>query len=299
VDSLMSIGVFARKTRLSMKALRLYDRLGLLEPVHIDQANGYRWYRRSQLATARLIATLRRLDMPLSQVAEVIAAAGPDVEEVERPRQAEAEAEAEAEAVVPRRKAAELVTAYWESVERRLESQRLLAAHLAVRLSGEYGSYRQRFDVREREVAEQTVLSEQRHVLQPELAGWLPDCIGRLYGLAGERFGGAAGPCFVIYHGEVNQDSDGPVEVCVPVRAPNRRSAGTAMRIEPAHREAYARITRAMVEFPQILSAYDAVTEWLNANARSMTASPREIYFADFEAAKPTDEVCDIAFPMR
>jgi len=290
VDSLLSIGAFARKTRLSMIALRMYARLGLLAPVHIDQANGYRWYRRSQLATARLIAMLRRLDMPLSQVADVIAAAGPDVDEVERLRRPELAAS--------RRRAAELVTAYWDAVERRVESQRLLATHLAVRLSGEEGGFLEMFDVKEREVAEQTVLTEQRHILQPELSGWLPDCADRLVGVATERFGGVAGPCFVIYHGEVNQDSDGPVEVCLPV-ALGGEADGVLIRKEPAHREAYARITRAMVEFPQILSAYDAVTEWLNANGKTITGSPREVYFADFYAAKPTDEVCDIAFPMK
>jgi DNA-binding transcriptional MerR regulator len=68
VDPLVSIGVFARRSRLSMKALRLYDRLGLLTPDHVDQVSGYRWYRESKLAAARLVAQLRRLDMPLAQM---------------------------------------------------------------------------------------------------------------------------------------------------------------------------------------------------------------------------------------
>ena len=32
------------------------------------------------------------------------------------------------------------------------------------------------------------------------------------------RVNGVAGAAFLIYHGEVNQDSDGPVEFCWPVR---------------------------------------------------------------------------------
>jgi hypothetical protein len=74
---------------------------------------------------------------------------------------------------------------------------------------------------------------------------------------------------------------------------------GVPMRREAAHSEAYLRITRAQVEFPQILSAYDAVTQWLGANSHGVAGSPREVYFADFHAAQPTDEVADIAFPMR
>jgi MerR family regulatory protein len=48
-DRLLSIGVFAQRSRLSMKALRLYERLGLLLPAHVDRGNGYRQYRESQL----------------------------------------------------------------------------------------------------------------------------------------------------------------------------------------------------------------------------------------------------------
>ena len=67
---------------------------------------------------------------------------------------------------------------------------------------------------------------------------------------------------FVVYHGEVNEDSDGPVEVCLP-SAPTGDSTGAAMRREPAHREAYVRLRKAQVEFPQILSAFDAVAQWM------------------------------------
>jgi hypothetical protein len=71
-----------------------------------------------------------------------------------------------------------------------------------------------------------------------------------------------------------------------------------ATRTEPAHREAYLRITKAQVAFPQILSAYDAVAQWLSERGRNPSGAPREVYFADWSAAGPNDEVCDIAFPV-
>jgi effector-binding domain-containing protein len=150
------------------------------------------------------------------------------------------------------------------------------------------------YEILERDVPEQLVLTEQRHVRVPELGEWLPEAIGRLVRTA-EANGGVAAPVFVVYHGEVNEDSDGPVEVCVPV-ADEVNDAST--RREPAHREAYTRITKAQVEFPQILSAYEAVDSWIRAEGRTMTGSPREVYFADWDTAAPTDEVCDIAFPV-
>jgi hypothetical protein len=102
----------------------------------------------------------------------------------------------------------------------------------------------------------------------------------------------------VIYHGEVNLDSDGPVEVCLPIPARGLAS-DAAMRLEPAHREAYVRIRKAQVEYPQILSAFDAVAQWLATRELTSSAPPREIYFADFNAAAATDEVCDVAFPIE
>ena len=64
---LLTIGAFARASRLSPKALRLYDSLGLLTPAHVDEVSGYRFYRTDQLEQARLVAWLRRLGMPLAR----------------------------------------------------------------------------------------------------------------------------------------------------------------------------------------------------------------------------------------
>jgi protein phosphatase len=58
---LMSIGEFARQSRLSQKALRLYDEPGLLPPARVDPGSGYSFYETDQLEQARLVATLRQI----------------------------------------------------------------------------------------------------------------------------------------------------------------------------------------------------------------------------------------------
>jgi protein phosphatase len=65
---LLTIGAFAKASRLSPKALRLYDELGLLQPTEVDPASGYRFYDPAQLDRARLVAWLRRLGMPLVRI---------------------------------------------------------------------------------------------------------------------------------------------------------------------------------------------------------------------------------------
>ncbi|MGH9295702.1 MAG: MerR family transcriptional regulator, partial [Acidimicrobiales bacterium] len=67
----MSIGEFGRRSRLSPKALRLYDGLGLLSPARVDEQSGYRYYEAVQLERARLIATLRQIGVPLATVKDL------------------------------------------------------------------------------------------------------------------------------------------------------------------------------------------------------------------------------------
>jgi protein phosphatase len=69
---LLTIGEFARLSRLSPKALRLYDELGLLRPCRVDEWSGYRYYSPSQLERARLVGWLRRIGMPLAQIGAVV-----------------------------------------------------------------------------------------------------------------------------------------------------------------------------------------------------------------------------------
>jgi DNA-binding transcriptional MerR regulator len=69
---LVTIGEFARLSRLSPKALRLYDQLDVLAPAQVDGASGYRWYETGQLERAGLVAALRQIGVPLAQVRELL-----------------------------------------------------------------------------------------------------------------------------------------------------------------------------------------------------------------------------------
>ncbi|MFG2357700.1 MerR family transcriptional regulator [Streptomyces sp. NPDC048521] len=107
----LTIGAFAKASRLSPKALRLYDELELLRPARVDPGTGYRYYARTQLRQARLVAWLRRLGMPLAQIRAVCALDAAD--------------------------AARAIRAYWARVEAETAVRRDLAAFLVDQLTGE------------------------------------------------------------------------------------------------------------------------------------------------------------------
>ena len=74
----VTIGDFSRASHLSVKTLRHYHDVGLLEPSEVDPGNGYRYYSEDQIATAQVIRRLRGLQMPVPEVKSVLAA--PDSE---------------------------------------------------------------------------------------------------------------------------------------------------------------------------------------------------------------------------
>ncbi|MBB5867101.1 serine/threonine protein phosphatase PrpC [Allocatelliglobosispora scoriae] len=106
---LLTIGVFAHACRLTPKALRLYDELGLLSPAAVDAETGYRLYDPDQLDHARLIARLRSIGMPLAEIRTVCG--------------------------LPPADAAEAVTAYWQQVTADTAARAQLAAFLVEHLS--------------------------------------------------------------------------------------------------------------------------------------------------------------------
>jgi DNA-binding transcriptional MerR regulator/effector-binding domain-containing protein len=74
MSTTVSVGQFATMTHLSVKTLRHYHHVGLLEPAHVDSETGYRYYSPDQLPTAQLIRRLRDLRMPVADVREVLVA---------------------------------------------------------------------------------------------------------------------------------------------------------------------------------------------------------------------------------
>jgi DNA-binding transcriptional MerR regulator len=270
--NLISSGAFQARTRLSAKALRLYAAKGLLVPAHVDPYNRYRYYSEEQVDDARLINMLRGLDMPLHLIAGVLSSTGTE------------------------REAA--IRSYWDGVEEELASRRYLASYVVSTITTQR---KITMSVQTRNLDSMTYLTERTRVSPEDLPGFIQDSCERLMPLA-ERYGGWAGSLTTIYHSEVNEDNDGEVENGIPVAAPvdpAEVAAPANVLVEPAYEIAYARITKAQVRFPQILQAYDEVYQWLDDEGLAPAARPREIYFGDFSAAGPNDEVCDIAVPFN
>src|ERR1700748_2512592 len=70
----LAIGDFSRATHLTVKTLRHYHELGLLEPAQVDPRTGYRRYSTEQIQVAQIIRRFRDVDIPLSDIRAVLSA---------------------------------------------------------------------------------------------------------------------------------------------------------------------------------------------------------------------------------
>lgn len=69
---MLRIGEFARRGRVSVKALRHYEAIGLLKPAHVDAATGYRSYAAAQLDDLHRLMVLRALGLSLKRIRQVL-----------------------------------------------------------------------------------------------------------------------------------------------------------------------------------------------------------------------------------
>ena len=68
----LSIGLFAQLTNLTHKALKTYERYGILQPAHVDPETRYRFYSLQQVRTAETIRLLRTVGVPLRDIAAAL-----------------------------------------------------------------------------------------------------------------------------------------------------------------------------------------------------------------------------------
>ena len=247
MEDLIPIGQFARASRLSQKALRLYDENGLLPPARVHPDSGYRFYRLAQLRDATLIGLLRSAGMPLGEIRRVLDDPAPvRIDEYE--------------------------AALAEELEERLRILDYVRRYL---------EEEQMFEVRTKTLGPIRYVSRTANIRVQEL---MDHIVGTAAAL--RQAHEATGPDFVVYHGEVNEEADGPVEVALPTADGDRELPATEVAFTVAEGED--------TKFPAIIGAYDAVASWAKAHGRELDGPPLEINHTDGGVFR-----IEVAWPIR
>jgi DNA-binding transcriptional MerR regulator len=245
----LPIGTFAAKTGLSIKALRLYDKLDLLVPAEIDPESGYRYYEHSQERRAKLIFLMRRMDMPLGTIRRIL-----DATDIQ---------------------AAEIAACYQHDFQRRVTASQAILPTLLALLRNE--EIQMIFEVQKQTIPQMQIAGIKKNVVVEDLEKHIHRSIATLQTNAGDR---VTGDFFGIYHGEVNEKSDGPMEIAVQVKGAGSID-GAQMRTLPETEAAIVDVPPDQCHFPAILGAYDAAAAWMSENNYRQTDSPRETWICD------------------
>lgn len=139
------------------------------------------------------------------------------------------------------------------------------------------------YEVKVRDIPARSLLCLLRHASnQQEVWDLGKEVIGMLKAQPPPRVDGVAGAAFLIYYGEVNQDSDGPVEFCwpVPQDLAGQLAAsfpGLTLRTEPAHQEAYIHPAQDPLTAAQSQLLSDSFMAWAAEQQRQPSDLPLRV----------------------
>ena len=266
--NLVPIGRFSKMTRLSVKALRLYDENGLLPPAHVDPSSGYRYYDLGQANRAEAVRILRSVDMPLGEIRAILETDDPEL--------------AHKHLVVHRERLAERVAA-----------QERTLGYLESLIQREDGIMP--YDVQIMAATPQLVAATTIHTNLRRIGSDIGAGFGSLMQVLGREGVAASDSPLIVNHHVIDEETDGDIEICVPV---DRAISGDS---EVYTRELEGGTMATTVHrgpYEEIATAYHTLTGWISEHGHEIAGPPREIYLNDPQTVPPEEILTRVEFPI-
>jgi len=184
----LTIGDFSRATHLSVKTLRHYHQVGLLEPSSVDPHTGYRYYSGEQIPLAQVIRRLRDLERPIPDVKAVLAAPEVTMRNC-------------------------LITAHLDSLEAELTRTRQAVGSLRDLLRRPEASLL----VEHRTVPAVAAAAISQTVDREDVLAWWQGALGELHASVNAQDLTATGPSGGLYDGDIYRHDRGQATVFLPV----------------------------------------------------------------------------------
>jgi effector-binding domain-containing protein len=270
---MIKIGDFSKLSLVSVKTLRYYDEMGLLQPLETDRSTGYRYYSLDQLPRLNRILALKDLGFSLEQIAPALSN-GITLEQLRgmlRLKQAEQQqrVQEEQERLV--------------RVEARLRQIEMEASVL-------------KYDVVIKKLEPVKVASVRRIIENPQAVGKLFDEIFTYLGKKGVR---PIGPPYGIWHDPDYREKDLDAEVAVPVA----QSFPAGDGIQPGELPPVP-VAACVIHpgpYENFSQAYTALIGWVNTNGYHVAGPYREIYLRGPgpQPVDPSTYVTEIQVPVE
>ena len=246
MEPTLTIGDFSRATHLSVKMLRHYHDIGLLEPSVVDPDTGYRRYGTRQIATAQVIRRFRDLDMPLEQIHAVLSA--PDAGT-----------------------RSQLISAHLARLEASLARTQDAVATLRDLLEHRPSAA----PVRHRHARAISAAAISEAVDSADALTWYQGALGELHATLAAQGIAAAGPGGGIFQTELFTEEHGQATIFLPCRTPPRPMGRVAMLDVPP-----AELATIVHDGPLagIDLAYGTLADYVTRHAFAVDGPIREYY---------------------
>lgn len=238
------IGEFSRLAGVSVKTLRYYHELQLLEPVEIDETSGYRYYDGTSYERAKKIRLLKSVHFSLVEIQEII-----DQIEDEADLQAylkEKYAQMDVQVVSIRREQEKLLSMMGKKEGMKMAKTSAVNIKEVTPIRVACIRYKGRYD-------------EMGHY------------IGELFKVVK---GNAAGPIMALYHDEGYLEEGADIEVCVPVK---KDVAGKDVTVKTLDGGKFASAVHAG-PYEQISDSYKVIVDFMQEKGIRTAVPSREIY---------------------
>jgi DNA-binding transcriptional MerR regulator len=268
----LTIGRFSRLSGLSVKALRHYDDIGLLEPARVDDASGYRYYALEQARDAEAIRRLRGLDVPLDQIRDLLRADDATLRE----QLAVHRARLEGKAVETRR--------ILDELDRLIDGKEKLVPGA--------DEVRMHFEIKIAQTPERRVGLVRNRVRMDDMQKVVPQEIDRAAHAVGMQH---TGPPFLRcpfpdHEGFIDTETGWPIADDQEVQAPGEVAAYPSVR---------ALVFKHVGPYGELHRAYRLMTEVMERNGLTAADAPIEWYETNpEEVPDPNDYVTIIEWPI-
>jgi DNA-binding transcriptional MerR regulator/effector-binding domain-containing protein len=265
----LSIGDFSRATHMTVKTLRHYHQVGLLEPAAVDPATGYRRYTAGQIPAAQVIRRFRELDMPLDDIRSVLAA--PDLQARN-----------------------ERIAAHLSRLEGELGRTQRAVGSLRDLLASPPPGVPDGIELRSVAAAPAAAITE---VVDAEDAGaWLQGALGELYAILTAQNVPATGPAGGVFADELFTRHCGQATIFVPCGGAVREMGRVASLVVPAAELAV--ITHAGPP-DDVDRAYGTLAAYVTNHALAVDGPMREYYLvSQRDTADPARWRTEIGWPV-
>ena len=266
--AMLSIGDFSRMTYLSVKALRHYHDVGVLEPASIDPDSGYRFYLASQVGLAQMIRRLRDLGMPLDEVRTIVSASDSETRDA-------------------------TLVAHLRRMEAQLAETQQSVSSLRTLLQRPVES----LAVTRRQIEATRAIAISEHVQAEDAVAWWMDAFTVLHKALRAAGVERTGPDGALFHSEFFEEERGPVTAFVP--AESREDARLPARVQSFVVPA---ITAAVAvhdgPFGDLDRTYGALGTWVLERAAGADGPIREYYLPTGDPDDLLAHTTEVCWPI-